>query len=102
MIPCPWFPTIVVTVVMRTPAYSRTPPWWARSVDFSGRYLNLHEIGRRLGVTHYYVSKLITGQRTLSPIRAQKIAEILDMSTDEFLVALNEHAKKSKTPEPRC
>jgi transcriptional regulator with XRE-family HTH domain len=82
---------------MRTPAYSRTPPWWARSVAFPGRYLNLHEIGRRLGVSHSYLSKLITGQRNLSPIRAQEIAGILDMSTDEFLVALNEHVKKSKT-----
>lgn len=67
----------------------------AYSVKFGGAYLNLREIARRLECDHGHLSRVFNSRRGPSLQMAQRLAEALGMSVDDFLTALR--ARKNRT-----
>lgn len=77
-----------VTHVAGPQAYLlRTKPD-GRHVRFGGRYINLSELSASEGLSHGYLTRVISGERTPSLTYLKRVAEALGMELADFLDAV--------------
>lgn len=67
----------------------------AGSVKFAGVYLNLRSMSRALACDHGHLSRIFNSGRTPSVRMLSRLAAMLHMSMDEFMLALD--ARKNRT-----
>lgn len=70
----------------------------AGSVRFAGVYLNLREIARYLNhnPSHSHLSRIFSSDRTPSVRMMRRLAVTLNMTSDEFLIALEDRKNRTK------
>ena len=73
----------------------------SQSIFFGGRYLNLSALAKETGMDPSYLSRVFSGKRGASLMRAGKIAYALDMSLDEFHAHLCDRLKYLSIPHER-
>lgn len=67
-----------------------------QSVQFSGPFINLSDVGSLTGLTVSHLSMIFAGKREPSLKTAKKIASALGMDLTEFVEALDEHVSARK------
>lgn len=72
-----------------------------QSVKFGEVFINISAIARDTGIDASWISRILSGKRTVSVAHARAISKALDQGLEEFLINLKRHHRVLIARRPR-